>query len=73
MMIVCAGVLVLRHTDPEAKRSFKAPGGNFVPILGVVTCLYLMSGLPRDMWMRLFAWLVIGLVIYFSYGIKRAT
>ncbi len=71
-VIVCAGVLVLRYTDPEAKRSFRAPGKNATPIMGVVICLYLMSGLPRDTWMRLFFWLVIGLVIYFSYGIKRA-
>lgn len=71
-VIVCAGVLILRYTDPDAKRSFKAPGGNATPIIGAVICLYLMSGLPRDTWMRLFAWLVTGLVIYFSYGIKKA-
>jgi APA family basic amino acid/polyamine antiporter len=70
-VIVCAGVLVLRYTNPNAKRAFKAPGGTATPVLGVLTCLYLMSGLPRDTWIRLFAWLVAGLVIYFSYGIKK--
>jgi len=40
--------------------------------LGVFTCLYLMLGLPSDTWMRLLVWLVIGLVIYFGYGMRRA-
>ncbi len=69
-VIVCAGVLILRYTDPGAKRVFRAPGGTATPLLGVFSCLYLMSGLPRDTWMRLFVWLIIGLTIYFGYGIK---
>jgi APA family basic amino acid/polyamine antiporter len=71
-VIVCAGVLVLRYTHPEAHRGFRAPGGAATPILGILTCLYLMSGLPRDTWIRLFVWLVLGLMIYFNYGIKKA-
>ncbi|HXX56517.1 MAG TPA: amino acid permease [Thermodesulfovibrionales bacterium] len=71
-VIVCSGVLVLRYTHPQAKRVFKAPGGAATPILGILACLYLMSGLPRDTWIRLFVWLFIGLVVYFSYGIKKA-
>ncbi len=71
-VIVCAGVLVLRYTHPEAHRGFRAPGGAATPILGILTCLYLMSGLPRDTWIRLVVWLVLGLVIYFNYGIKKA-
>ncbi|MGE5809484.1 MAG: amino acid permease, partial [Nitrospirota bacterium] len=71
-VIVCSGVLVLRHTHPDAPRAFRAPGGAATPVLGAVTCLYLMSGLPRDTWIRLFVWLVIGLVIYFNYGLKKA-
>jgi APA family basic amino acid/polyamine antiporter len=70
--IVCSGVLVLRHTHPDAPRAFRAPGGAATPVLGVITCLYLMSGLPRETWIRLIVWLVIGLVIYFNYGIKKA-
>jgi APA family basic amino acid/polyamine antiporter len=71
-VIVCTGVLVLRYTHPEAKRVFKAPGGSATPVLGVLTCLYLMLGLPRDTWTRLLVWLLIGLVIYFGYGMRRA-
>ncbi len=71
-VIVCAGVLVLRYTDPTAHRAFRAPGGAATPVIGILTCLYLMSGLPRDTWIRLFAWLILGLIIYFNYGIKQA-
>jgi APA family basic amino acid/polyamine antiporter len=70
-VIVCSGVLILRYTQPDAERSFVAPGGAATPLLGVLTCLYLMSGLPRDTWIRLFVWLIIGLVIYLGYGIKQ--
>jgi APA family basic amino acid/polyamine antiporter len=72
-VIVCTGVLVLRFTHPEIKRVFKAPGGLSTPILGILSCLYLMTGLPLDTWIRLVVWLVLGLVIYFTYGIKRAS
>ncbi len=71
-VIVCSGVLVLRYTHPEIKRGFRAPGGTAIPALGILTCIYLMIGLPGDTWIRLVVWLVIGLIIYFSYGIKRA-
>ena len=71
-VIVCAGVLVLRYTRPDARRVFKAPGGPATPILGIFSCFYLMAGLPLATWLRLIIWLVIGLVIYFTYGIRYA-
>ena len=71
-VIVCAGVLILRYTHPEVERAFKAPGGAATPALGILSCLYLMSGLPRDTWIRLFVWLMIGFVIYFTYSIRKA-
>jgi basic amino acid/polyamine antiporter, APA family len=70
--IVCAGVLILRRTHPELPRPFRTPGAPAVPILGVLVCLYLMSGLPLATWMRLFAWLGIGVLIYFGYGLRAA-
>ncbi len=70
-VIVSTGVLILRYTNPDAKRVFRAPGGPATPIIGILTCLHLMVGLPRDTWMRLLVWLLIGLVIYFAYGIRR--
>ncbi len=70
-VIVCTGVLILRFIHPDAPRAFRAPGGAATPILGIVTCLYLMAGLPGDTWLRLLGWLIIGLVIYFGYSTRR--
>jgi len=71
-VIVCGGVLVLRYTRPDIPRPFKTPLVPFVPALGILSCLYLMSGLPWDTWMRLLAWMALGLVIYFTYGIRKS-
>ena len=66
--IVCAGVLVLRYTDPDLPRPFRTPLVPFVPLAGIGACLYLMLGLPVDTWARLIIWMALGLVIYFAYG-----
>ena len=65
-VLVCAGVLVLRRTKPDLKRPFRTPFVPVVPILGMLCCLGLMSGLGLHTWERLFIWLAIGLVIYFA-------
>jgi APA family basic amino acid/polyamine antiporter len=70
--IVCAGVLVLRYTDPDRPRPFRTPLVPFVPIAGVLACFYLMSGLPIDTWARLIIWMAIGLAIYFLYGRRHS-
>jgi APA family basic amino acid/polyamine antiporter len=44
----------------------------FVPILGILTCLLLMFSLPSENWWRLIVWLILGLVIYFSYSSKHS-
>jgi len=66
--IVCAAVLIMRRTHPEAERPFRAPLVPLVPILGILFCLLLMFSLPSENWMRLFIWLLLGFTIYFSYG-----
>jgi APA family basic amino acid/polyamine antiporter len=71
-VIVCAAVLIMRRTNPDADRPFRAPFYPFVPILGIVTCLTLMFSLPVENWYRLIIWMVIGLVIYFSYGHRHS-
>jgi APA family basic amino acid/polyamine antiporter len=70
--IVCTGVLILRKISPDTPRPFRTPGMPWVPIVGTLICLYLMSGLPLPTWIRLFVWLAIGLTIYFGYGRFRA-
>jgi APA family basic amino acid/polyamine antiporter len=67
-VLVCAGVLVLRKTKPDLKRPFRTPFVPVVPVLGMLSCLGLMSGLGLHTWERLLIWLAIGLVIYFAYG-----
>jgi APA family basic amino acid/polyamine antiporter len=71
-VIVCAAVLIMRKTHPEVHRPFRAPLGAFVPIAGILCCLLLMFSLRVENWWRLFIWLGIGLVIYFSYGIRHS-
>ena len=70
--IVCGGVLVLRYREPNLKRPFKTPFFPVVPILGMVTSLGVMASLPRDTWIRLILWMLIGIVIYFTYGRRRS-
>ena len=70
--IVCAGIFVLRFTDPEIKRPFRTPVFWLTAPLGVLSCGYLMYNLPPDTWARLIVWLAIGLVIYFAYGCRHS-
>jgi APA family basic amino acid/polyamine antiporter len=70
--IVCAGVWVLRVRHPDMHRPFKTPLVPLVPILGIITALFLMSRLPLITWTVMILWLFAGLVIYFGYSIKHS-
>jgi APA family basic amino acid/polyamine antiporter len=72
-VIVCTAVLIMRRTNPTAERPFKVPLVPLVPILGIALCLMLMLSLPLGNWLRLVVWLIIGLVIYFTYGRHHST
>ena len=67
-VLVCAGVIILRRTDPDRPRVFRTPLVPWVPLMGIGMCLYLMLGLPWVTWVRFGAWLAVGLVLYFAYG-----
>jgi APA family basic amino acid/polyamine antiporter len=67
-VIVCAGVWILRVRSPEIPRAFKTPLVPLVPALGILSCFGLMAGLPKDTWLRLIVWLILGLVVYFAYS-----
>ena len=71
-IIVCAAVLIMRRTNPELHRPFRAPLFPFVPIAGILICALLMFSLPVENWYRLIIWLIIGFCIYFSYGKKHS-
>jgi APA family basic amino acid/polyamine antiporter len=70
--IVCAGVWVLRVRHPEMHRPFKTPLVPLVPILGIVSALYLMSRLAAITWEVMIGWLILGLIIYFTYSVKHS-
>jgi APA family basic amino acid/polyamine antiporter len=70
--IVCGAVLVLRVQRPEAHRPFKVPGGALFPVLGIVSCVYLMLNLPVLTWVRFLVWLDIGMAIYWIYGRRHS-
>jgi APA family basic amino acid/polyamine antiporter len=71
-ILVCIGVWVMRVKEPDAKREFRVPAVKVVSILGVLVCGSMVFGLGWPNWTRLGVWLVIGLALYFSYGIKRS-
>lgn len=71
-IIVCAGVIVLRHTKPNMNRPFKTPFSPYIPALGILFCAFLMMSLPPLTWIRFVAWMGLGFVIYFLYGRKNS-
>jgi basic amino acid/polyamine antiporter, APA family len=71
-VITNAGVIVLRRTRPDLDRSFKVPLVPWFPIIGILLAVYLMTRLEAATWWRFAIWLVIGLVIYFTYGIRHS-
>jgi APA family basic amino acid/polyamine antiporter len=71
-VVVCAAVLVLRRRRPDAKRPFRVPFGPVFPILGIMSCAYLMLSLPVITWIRFLGWLDLGMIIYWLYGRKKS-
>jgi len=65
---VCGGIIVLRYRSPNLARPFRTPFVPIVPILGILVCGYMMSSLPGATWRRLIYWMILGLVIYFTYS-----
>jgi len=71
-VLVCAGVWIMRVKNPEIPRAFKVPMAPVVSVLGIIVCGAMMAGLGWTNWARLGGWLVIGLVIYFTYSRKHS-
>ncbi|HEX6104569.1 MAG TPA: amino acid permease [Gemmatimonadales bacterium] len=70
--LVSAGVIVLRRLEPDRPRPFRAPWVPFTPLISIVACVYLMLQLPTITWIRFGLWLLLGLVIYFIYGMRNS-
>lgn len=71
-VLVSAGVIILRRTRPELKRSFRVPAVPFVPAAAILACLWLMVNLSVATWIRFVVWLVLGFLIYFTYGARHS-
>lgn len=71
--VVCAGVLMLRKTDPDRERPFKCPGMPFVPAVGILLSVLLMIPIPLKTWVLFGIWLLAGAVIYFVYGAANSS
>jgi basic amino acid/polyamine antiporter, APA family len=71
-VIVSAGIIVLRVREPNLPRAFKTPAYWIVAPLGAASALYLMISLPWVTWRRLLVWFVLGMIVYFGYGIRNS-
>jgi len=71
-ILVCIGIWVMRVKMQEVPRGFRTPLVPLVPILGVITCFFMMAFLPLDTWIRLILWMIIGFDIYLWYGVKHS-
>ena len=71
-VLVCAGVLILRKSDPDLPRPFKAPAASIVAPLGILVCSALIFSLDQTTLLSAFAWMALGLVVYFAYGQKNS-
>jgi len=71
-VLVCFGVLVLRITKPDMRRPFRSPFSPLFPVLGMLSCSALMGFLPSLTWLRFTIWLVLGLIVYFTYSMHHS-
>jgi APA family basic amino acid/polyamine antiporter len=70
-VVVSLGVLVLRRTRPDLPRPFRVPFVPWLPLAAALVCVLLMTGLPLATWLRLFAWLLLGIVLYAARARQR--
>jgi basic amino acid/polyamine antiporter, APA family len=71
-ILVSAGVIVLRRSRPDLRRGFRMPGVPLLPILSIAACLWLMLNLTVLTWLRFFAWMALGVIVYFVYSRRNS-
>src|SRR5579875_130826 len=72
-ILVSIAVLVLRKRQPDRPRGFRVPWSPLIPVASVVLCFVLMASLTVENWVRFFVWLVVGLLLYFDFGVRHST
>ncbi|HET8587416.1 MAG TPA: amino acid permease, partial [Candidatus Limnocylindria bacterium] len=70
--VVSAAVPILRRTRPDLPRPFRTPWSPLLPVLSALLCVALMTNLAIETWLRFLAWLAVGFVLYFGYGVRRS-
>jgi APA family basic amino acid/polyamine antiporter len=71
-VLVSAGIWILRRKSPDMERPFKTPLVPLVPILGALICLAMIFALDAQTLKVAFAWMALGLVVYFLYSRKHS-
>ena len=71
-IVICGAVIVLRRTRPELKRSFRVPWVPLLPVVGMGFSAWLISGLPGETYLGFIAWMVLGVAVYFAYGLSHS-
>ena len=71
-VLICSSIIVLRKKRPDLERKFKTPLVPFIPLIGICFSLYLIVSLPKITWIRFVVWMLIGLVVYISYGKNKS-
>jgi len=71
-VLVAIGVVILRRTRPDLPRGFRVPWVPFLPILAVLACLWLMVNLSIETWIRFLVWMVVGLLVYYTYSRRHS-
>jgi APA family basic amino acid/polyamine antiporter len=69
---VCLAILILRKRQPDTPRPFRTPFTPWIPILGIICCLGITLFLNIYAWVTMAVWLTIGLIVYFTYGMKHS-
>src|ERR1041384_5638793 len=70
--LVNIAVIILRRTEPGRERSFRVPFSPVTPLLGLAFCVYMMFSLGLETWIAFLAWMALGFVVYFGYGVRKA-
>ncbi|MFF9373283.1 amino acid permease [Streptomyces griseoluteus] len=71
-VVVCIAVIVLRYRRPDLPRGFRTPLMPFIPALGALFSLWLVTFLEWQTWVRFAVWFLIGCVIYFGYSYRHS-